>query len=289
MSLLPGPYTRAGILLYALPLYAGPLLAGLAAAPLRTLAVFAAGFALVALSGRRLDLSGAPGWAGLALVLVVQLVLVTVLYALGFLVARVTGPAPLPAWLPLLLTLAAAAFAAARYRNAGEMDALLDDTLEALEGRAPAPETAPEAETTADPVDEELEALEDAPATPDAAEAALHRLLALEAPATVYLRLLDGMGEGSAARDLAALILLRDPRVLASLAGDERLGLGLELGLMGPPELQPETARTARALIAADAGPAAFPEPVARRIFARDLPEHAPLLAEIEAHLARKS
>ncbi len=283
MSVLPGPYTRAGILLYVLPLYAGPLLAGLTAAPLRELAVFAACFALVALSGRRLDLSGAPGWAGLAVLLAVQLLLVTILYGIGLLLARLIGPSSLPPWLPLLLTLCAAAFASVRYRHSAEMDTLLDDALASLEGQGILPED-PE-----NPLTAELDALQDAPATPETVEPALQRLLALDTPDAVYLSLLSELGEGSAAIDLAAVTLLRDPRVQSLLAGDDRLGLGLELGLMGTPDLRAAAARTARILIEANAGPAAFPAPEALEALAQTDPGNAALVEEISAHLARFS
>ncbi len=135
---LPAPYSRTGILLYAIPLYGGPLLAGLSAAPLAILPVLAAMFGVLALQGRMPDLSRGRGWADLLYLLLVQAALVGLFYITGACVAWSLGPLPLPVWLPLLMTFAAAAFAAWRYRTAARLDDLPDDALIDLETAASA-------------------------------------------------------------------------------------------------------------------------------------------------------
>ena len=133
-------YSRSGLALVFGTLYGGTVLAGLAAHPLRVLPVFSALFLIHIAATRKPDLATGAGWAGLAIMAAVQAALVGLGYGLGLLVAQVTGPISLPIWLPITLTAAAAFYGAWAYRDAAEMDVMLDSTLRALEEmRAEAP------------------------------------------------------------------------------------------------------------------------------------------------------
>lgn len=141
-------YSLSGILAYALPLYAAPVLAGASAAPWGSVPVFALLFAaLIVLTRRMPDEAGA-----LTVSVLVAVVLNTAvtcgLFALGRGVA-VVAPLVLPLWVPLAICAGAAAFGIWRYRWTPEMDemeALLDEAIRTIEdGTAAmtAPDTAP--------------------------------------------------------------------------------------------------------------------------------------------------
>lgn len=127
-------YGRTGLLLFGIALYGGPLLSGFAGHGWAVLPVFWALFLLYAVAARRLDLATGPGWAGLAIVAGVQLLLVAAAWAAGVGVAALFGAVMLPVWAPILLTAVAAGFGAWAWRDAAEMDVMLDSAIEAIEG-----------------------------------------------------------------------------------------------------------------------------------------------------------
>lgn len=126
-------YSPFAVLAYALPLYAGPLLAGWARHPWASAAALVALFLFVMAVTRRHMLTG---WAALAGLFAVQVLLVGAIYGLGVGLGVVTGAPALPVWLPLALTGAASVWGAWIYRRAPEMDGLLDNALSALDGMA---------------------------------------------------------------------------------------------------------------------------------------------------------
>ncbi len=70
-----GPYSRAGMALVFVPLYGGPVLAGMSAHPLATIPVFAVLFLAFMASTQRPNLASGAGWAGLAIIAAIQLLL----------------------------------------------------------------------------------------------------------------------------------------------------------------------------------------------------------------------
>ncbi|WP_288927982.1 hypothetical protein [uncultured Maritimibacter sp.] len=170
-----GPYSRAGLALVFVPLYAGPILSGWAGHPLATLPVFALAFLLFIAASRRPDLSDPAGIAGLAIMAAVQFVLVAVCFGGGALVARFAGPLAAPLWLPIVMTALAAVVGALRYSENAEMNVFLDSAIEELEamkdGRAADwaevhPEPSPDVQAA---VDKTVAALKGLPANANVA------------------------------------------------------------------------------------------------------------------------
>lgn len=128
-----GPYTRAGLALVFVPLYAGPILSGWSGHPLATLPVFALAFLLFIAASRRPDLRDPAGLAGLAIMAGVQFVLVTVCFGAGAVLANLLGPLAAPLWLPIALTAVAAVVGALRYSENAEMNVFLDSAIAELE------------------------------------------------------------------------------------------------------------------------------------------------------------
>ena len=126
-------YSRVSLGLLALALYGGPVLAGLAGHGWAVLPVFAALFLLYVAATRKPDLSTPAGLAGLGLMAATQVALVALAWGAGLLIARLTGTLLLPLWAPLGVSAVAAGFGAWAFRDAAEMDVMLDDMLEALE------------------------------------------------------------------------------------------------------------------------------------------------------------
>jgi hypothetical protein len=126
-------YGRTGLVLFGVALYGGPLLAGLARHGWAVLPVFAALFLLHAAATRKPNLSTAAGWAGLAIMVAIQAALVALAWGLGLVVAGLAGAVVLPLWAPLAITALAAGFGAWAWRDAAEMDVMLDSAIQALE------------------------------------------------------------------------------------------------------------------------------------------------------------
>jgi len=128
-------YSRAGILLYALPLFASPVLAPLAEVQIETVPLFAGCFtALMALTRPQ-----AEGFVArlvqLIFALLINTVTCAVLYGVGFGVARLLPLSPLPVWLPFLSLGFGVALGVWRYRWTPEqaaMEAFLDNATEEI-------------------------------------------------------------------------------------------------------------------------------------------------------------
>lgn len=126
-------YGRAGLVLFAAALYGGPVLAGLAGHGARTLPVFAALFLLYLAVARKPDLSTGTGRAGLVLMAAVQVVLVGLAWGIGLGAAQFLGPVMLPLWAPLAITGVAAGVGAWAWRDAAEMDVMLEHAIHEIE------------------------------------------------------------------------------------------------------------------------------------------------------------
>lgn len=129
-------YSSSGVMAYAIPLYAAPVLAGWSGASAAVIPVFATLFAALILKTRRLP--DQPG--GLALTVLGALLLNAAitggLVGVGWLGAAALGAVPLPVWLPLGMGVSAAGLGIWRYRWTPEVDAmdrLMDQTLAALD------------------------------------------------------------------------------------------------------------------------------------------------------------
>ncbi|MEZ5769975.1 MAG: hypothetical protein R3D80_21730 [Paracoccaceae bacterium] len=127
-----GPRSRTGLALLGVALYGGPVLAGLALHDWSVLPVLAALFLLYFVASRRPDLRSIAGRANLATVAVVQVALVTIGWAIGRGLADIVGAVALPLWAPLAITAVAAGIGAWAFRDAAEMDVMLDSALARL-------------------------------------------------------------------------------------------------------------------------------------------------------------
>lgn len=125
-------YSRLWLWLLSALLYAGPVLAGLARHGWTVLPVFVALCLLHSTVTRKPDLATPAGWAGLGLFTAEQSVLVTALWALGLLLAGFGASIMLPLWAPMLVSALAAGTSAWAFRDAAEMDVMLESVLDAL-------------------------------------------------------------------------------------------------------------------------------------------------------------
>lgn len=126
-------YGRAGLILFAVALYGGPFLAGLAHHGAVALPVFAALFLLYAAASRKPDLSTGAGWAGLGIMAAVQVVLVVIAWSAGLALAGPFGAVMLPLWSPIAITALAAGIGSWAWRDAAQMDVMLESAIQALE------------------------------------------------------------------------------------------------------------------------------------------------------------
>lgn len=251
-----GPYTRAGMAMVFIPLYCGPLLAGMASHPLAVIPVCAIGFLGYIAMTRKPNLHTPDGLAALAIIGVVQLVLVTALFGIGVLVSSVF-PVALPLWLPVALTLAAAAFGALSYTNSAEMDVFLDGAIEKLEALDrdiasdwsdihPEPKPAVQAA-----VDRALAAVQALPKDARGAEIdPIVQQLEIDADVAAFDPLYDAAGQEGDAYDprvdMALLRFVCSPYIRRQLVEQGEAGLGPMLLLNAP---SPATRFEARSLI----------------------------------------
>ncbi|HBZ43234.1 MAG TPA: hypothetical protein DEO85_04090 [Maritimibacter sp.] len=128
-----GPYSRAGLALVFVPLYAGPVLAGLSNHGWATVPIFALLFLVFIAATRRPDLHQLDGWVSLAIMALVQVALSVGAISVGSLASAFIDMSPLPLWFPLALTAVAAGYGAWRYSDTAEMDVFLDSVIEKLE------------------------------------------------------------------------------------------------------------------------------------------------------------
>lgn len=267
-------YSRAGLALLGLALYGGPVLAGLAGHGWASVPVFAALFLLYVAATRRPDLSTGAGWATLATMATVQVALVALVYGLGIVTTRFTGLGlALPLWAPVLLTGLSAGFGAWAFRDAAEMDVMLDSVLRALEeiehGRSsepdpnPWPEPAPEVLAAVDRALADLRALDTAAAgLVDPIVARLEDAAGVAAFDPLYDM---AGGEGVAqepAVDLALLRFARRPGIARALIARGEAGLAPTLLLNAPdPGVRAEAIGLVGQLIRSDAPAGQLPDP----------------------------
>ncbi|MBV7377740.1 hypothetical protein [Maritimibacter dapengensis] len=239
-----GPYSRAGMALVFVPLYGGPVLAGMSAHPLATIPVFAVLFLAFMASTQRPNLASGAGWAGLAMIAAIQLLLAGLAYGAGAL-AALAFPLSLPMWLPLAVTGAAAGFGAWRYSRKAEMDVFIDSTIEKLRAfelesghDLPAFHPTPVQHVRA-AVDEALAALTALPETAGVGEIdpivqALETKAGLAAFDPLYDAAGDTDGRHDRRVDLALLRFVASPRMRRMLVAQGEGGLASMLLLNAP-------------------------------------------------------
>jgi len=254
-----GPRSRLGLALLGATLYCGPVLAGLARHDWSVLPPLAALFLLYSAAARRPDLATGAGWAGLVTMAVVQSALVGIGWATGLLLADVLGAVALPLWAPIAITALGAGIGAWAFRDAAEMDVMLDSALARIAEMeatptpagaidAPWPEPVPSAEEA---VRHTLDALRALPGI-DVAEIdrIVHRLNAAVGAAG-FDPLYDAAGlEGALNEPVVDFALLRFsalPEVLDQLVAHGEAGLVPMLLLNAP---SPRVRAEARALVA---------------------------------------
>lgn len=285
-------YSRSGLALMGVPLYAGPLLAGWSAAPWPVPAAMAALFFLMQLA-RGIEI-GRGGVAPLLVLAAVQIAVVGAVYGLGRLLAPGTGTLALPVWLPLSLTLFGTAVGVLRYRRTPRDDQMLDfldQAIEAIERGTPPdfavgdgdaePLRDTEAETAAQAALEALWGLPDG-AGIAAVDPIVQRLEA-QADHRAFVHLLAQVDDGSHAVDLAMLRYLASARIRSELAGAPDLGFALSLLLNSDdPVILAELAALIATLLDENAPASALPDhrTMARR--GRQFPVLAPLAAQVE-------
>lgn len=131
-----GKYSRLGIALTSLPLYAGPFLAGWMDASGLALLVLAALFFLGQLGACKDKSRGQmPLVPFLFMLAGAQLITVAVVYGAGVVVRLVAGPVGVPLWLPLACTAVGAVIFARRYRydpREEEAMAAIEDAIDQI-------------------------------------------------------------------------------------------------------------------------------------------------------------
>ena len=253
-----GPRSRTGLALLGVALYGGPILAGLAQHDWTVLPVFAALFLLYIAASRRPDLATGVGRASLATMAVVQVALVAIGWAIGLLLADILSPVALPLWAPLAITALGAGVGAWAFRDAAEMEVMLDSALARIA----------EMEATAAPRGFDVPWPDPAPATDEAVRLTLTALRALpgidltaidpivrqldaEVGAAGFDPLYDGAGlDGALNEPVVDFALLRFsalPRVFGQLVARSEAGLSPVLLLNAP---NPQVRAEARAMVA---------------------------------------
>ncbi|MCA0870747.1 hypothetical protein LCL97_07925 [Seohaeicola saemankumensis] len=283
-------YERSGLLVMALPLYAGPLLAGWTRAPLALPAALAAMFFMAQLLAGKAEARGSLAMpAYLGLLAATQVVVVAVVYALGLILALLLGRLPAPQWLPLLMTGFGAVLLVKRYGGGlrqDQMSALLDDAIAAIEDAAPFDTAGDDSRTATDPavnvaVQDAVVALWNLPA--DAPVGALDQIvqqLEEQTGAQGYLGLLAEIDEGFPQIDRAMLRYLAAPPVRAALvaSGDIRVALDI-LAEAAHPAVMGELRLLLFTLLDDNVPAAALPDP--------ELLRATPALAELADPVTR--
>ncbi len=264
-------YSRTGLLLLSGALYGGVVLAGLAGHPFRVLPVYAALFLLYIAATRKPDMATGAGWAGLAILALVQVGLVALCYGIGMLAAQVVGIVALPVWLPLAITAAAAGYGAWAFRDAAEMEVFLDSALKELAvmgadqpapGADPWPDPDPKATAALDRALEALRAVERINVGP--VDPIVQRLEA-EVKATAFDPFYDaagGDGEAGSVIDFALLRYVASPAIQNELITRGEAGLAPTLLLNAPhPSVRNEARARVMDLVDAQAPRNQLPDP----------------------------
>ena len=126
-------YSRSGIMLLVVPLYTGPVLAGVSAAPWAAVPVFAALFTALTQKTRSLPDQAVPLAIVIAFALILNGAVALALFSLGRGLALMTGPFSVPFLASLAVSAAATVFGIWRYRwtpEQAQMDAAIDEALE---------------------------------------------------------------------------------------------------------------------------------------------------------------
>jgi hypothetical protein len=275
-----GPRSRTGLAFLGVALYGGPVLAGLARHDWSVLPVLAALFLLYVAAIRRPDLTTGTGRASLARMAASQIALVGIGWAVGLGLADILGPVALPLWAPLAITALGAGVGAWAFRDAAEMDVMLNSTLARIAEMEslPAPPRAfdvpwpdPMPETDA-AVRRALTALSTLPGIDPARIDPIVHTLNAEAGAAAFDPLYDAAGhEGPLNQPVVDFALLRFcalPQVFDQLLARGEAGLAPVLLLNAPDR---EVRAEARALVA---------DMVAAAVPVSDLPDPA-LLREL--------
>lgn len=275
-------FGRAWTLLFAAALYGGPVLAGLAGHGWNVLPVFAALFLVYVVATRKPDLSTPAGWAGLAIMAAVQIGLVALTWGAGLALSGVVAPIALPLWAPLAITGLAAGFGAWAWRDAAEMNVMLDSAIreiEAMRFSAPAGDPWQSAPPAAqDAFERFLESLDHLDGlTPDAIDPLVQRLEAEAGPHAFDL-LYDESGAGGDTNDptidFALLRYVAIPAVLRHLIDRGEAGLAPTLMLSAADATVRHEARARVAdLIAAGAPAEQLPDPAWLESLAADYPD----------------
>ena len=253
-----GPRSRTGLALVGVALHGGPVLAGLAQHEWSVLPVLAALFLLYSAASRRPDLTTCAGRASLATMAVVQTALVVIGWVIGLALADIVGPVELPLWAPLAVTAAGAGVGAWAFRDAAEMDVMLDSALARIAEMdtmpapprsfdVPWPDPTPQADAA---VRRALTALRALPGIAIADIDSIVHKLAAEAGAAAFDPLYDAAGCAPPLNeptvDFALLRFSALPQVFDQLVDRGEAGLAPVLLLNAP---DPQVRAEARALV----------------------------------------
>lgn len=264
-------YSRTGLLLLTGALYGGVVLAGLAGHPFRVLPVYAALFLLYVAATRKPDMATGAGWAGLAIMALVQVGLVALCYGIGMLAAQVVGIVALPVWLPLAITATAAGYGAWAFRDAAEMEVFLDSALKELAVMG-ADQPAPGADPWPDPdprvtaaLDRALDALRACGRINAGFVDPIVQRLEAEVKATAFDPFYDaagGDGEAGSVIDFALLRYVASPAIQNELITRGEAGLAPTLLLNAPhPSVRNEARARVMDLVDAEAPRNQLPDP----------------------------
>lgn len=243
-----GPYSRAGLALVFIPLYAGPALAGLSGHAPATIPVYAALFLAFIAATRRPDLTQGAGWANLAIMAVVQTVLTGAMFGIGTLIAGVSGAMgafTLPVILPIALTATAAAYGVWSYSNRAEMDVFLESAINKLNTlETESPDSAEAfhpvpSRTVQRAVDETIVALRSLPEDAQVGEIdpimqALEAKVGIEAFDPLYDAAGEIEGQQDRRVDLGLLRFAASPRITRALLARGEGGMAAMLVLNAP-------------------------------------------------------
>lgn len=293
---MPVRHSFGGLLLMAVPLYAGPLLSGWSRAPWGVPAVLAILFFLAqVMAGRTAARRGMPLPLYLIVLALTQIVVVFAVHAAGMGLAMLTGALDLGVWLPLLLTGLGAAILILRHPVApdgapdqAEVIGLLDQALDSIDtgDRTDAPDQPepPDPEVAA-AVDRAVAALWALPA--DARNGELDEIVAtLEAETgpRAFPALLAEIGEGAPQVDRAMLHYLLSPVVRYRLVATKAdLPFAFDLLLQSTDAaVQADLAALIETLLAEAAPATALPRVDQLRHRAETFAVLAPLVAPVE-------
>lgn len=263
-------YGYAGFALFAAALYGGPVLAGMAGHGAQALPVFAALFLLYMAASRKPDLSTGAGWAALAVMVVVQTGVVSLAWGAGLAAAHFLGAVILPLWAPLAITGVAASAGAWAWRDAAEMNVMLDHAIHEIEamqtpGRTPEAPGWPEVSADAQAAYARFQSALARAETVSASQIdPLVQRLEDEAGMEAFDLLYDGASGDTAdpRLDFAALRFIASPVVLHGLIARGEAGV-LPMLLLNAPDagLRHEARARVLDLVTAGAPPEQLPDP----------------------------